>query len=177
MLGADGLPGFSGASFAAGLRFVHTHGSGSTDGHVSGVTACRLPRTAEGTIICRDPRPVVAEGTARRYPCSLALVSGCVGGAGEAAPAGIEGGSACGRHTLQLPTGKQASKVEVRFEGRSLTVDAAGRFTDDFAAEHTHHIYKLSCGWIRRSPWWCSRRGRYHGSRSVGVCELVEPDA
>jgi hypothetical protein len=48
-----------------------------------------------------------------------------------------------GVRTFTLPPGVSGAQVEVVDEGRTLTV-TNGTFTDTFAAEHTHHIYRIS---------------------------------
>ncbi|MFI6455613.1 hypothetical protein ACIBF6_29105 [Streptosporangium amethystogenes] len=54
------------------------------------------------------------------------------------------GKTAPGRRTFTLPRGIRATRAEVLFENRTLRVDAKGRFTDSFAAEHSHHIYRIT---------------------------------
>ncbi|MGC5009314.1 hypothetical protein ACLQ2R_00980 [Streptosporangium sp. DT93] len=49
-----------------------------------------------------------------------------------------------GRRTFTLPRGVRASRAEVLFENRSVPIDRRGRFTDSFAAEHSHHIYRIT---------------------------------
>ena len=49
-----------------------------------------------------------------------------------------------GRRTFTLPRGLRATRAEVLFEDRTVPVDAQGRFTDSFAAEHSHHIYRIT---------------------------------
>ncbi|WP_433371596.1 hypothetical protein [Streptosporangium sp. CA-115845] len=53
------------------------------------------------------------------------------------------GKAAPGRRTFTLPRGVRATRAEVLFENRTLRVDGKGRFTDSFAAEHSHHIYRI----------------------------------
>jgi|GEM_PF-2349093 len=57
--------------------------------------------------------------------------------------AGIGLGHSTGAKTFSLPTGLTASTVEVVGEGRTLPI-SGGKFTDTFAAEYTHHIYKIT---------------------------------
>jgi len=54
-------------------------------------------------------------------------------------------GSAPGPHTLILPDGLKAAKAEVLFENRSVPIEG-GKIVDDFAAEYSYHIYKLTPG-------------------------------
>jgi hypothetical protein len=58
----------------------------------------------------------------------------------------VSRGSAVGEHTLTLPPGLSADRVEVLFEDRTLPVDRDGRFSDSFGAEHIYHIYKITSG-------------------------------
>ncbi|MFI6816921.1 hypothetical protein ACIBG7_31280 [Nonomuraea sp. NPDC050328] len=59
-------------------------------------------------------------------------------------------GGNMGAHSMTVPVGlSQAGEVEVLFEGRRLPVDAEGRFTDTFAAEHSYHIYRIPLGEAR----------------------------
>jgi hypothetical protein len=46
-------------------------------------------------------------------------------------------------YTFALPPGLKGSTVQVLNEGRSLPINA-GSFTDTFAAEYAHHIYKIT---------------------------------
>ena len=55
----------------------------------------------------------------------------------------VDGDSPPGRRTFQLPAGVGGRSVEVLFEGRTLPVDASGRYSDNFAAEYSYHIYKV----------------------------------
>ncbi|MDN5746044.1 MAG: hypothetical protein L0H31_13090, partial [Nocardioidaceae bacterium] len=50
-----------------------------------------------------------------------------------------------GVKTFSLPQGVNGSTVTVVGEERTLEV-TDGEFTDTFAAEHTHHIYRLAIG-------------------------------
>ncbi|MFI6506291.1 hypothetical protein ACIBCT_01680 [Streptosporangium sp. NPDC050855] len=52
--------------------------------------------------------------------------------------------TAPGRRTFTLPRGMRASRAEVLFENRSVRIDRKGRFTDSFAAEHSHHVYRIT---------------------------------
>jgi hypothetical protein len=47
-----------------------------------------------------------------------------------------------GQRTFTLPPTIKATSVEVVGENRTLPVTAAGTFTDTFAHEYTHHIYR-----------------------------------
>lgn len=49
-----------------------------------------------------------------------------------------------GSKTFTLPTGVNGTTVEVVGEGRTLTVNGSRQFTDVFANEYTHHVYKIS---------------------------------
>jgi len=51
-----------------------------------------------------------------------------------------DGGS--GSRSLALPPGVRGKTVEVVGENRTLPV-ADGKFTDTFANEDTHHVYRL----------------------------------
>lgn len=59
------------------------------------------------------------------------------------ASVGVNGDS--GSRTFTLPSGVSGNTVEVVGEGRSLPV-SGGKFTDGFAAEYSHHVYKLNVG-------------------------------
>jgi hypothetical protein len=48
-----------------------------------------------------------------------------------------------GNKTFTLPTGISGTTVEVVDENRTITV-SGGKFTDNFASEYTHHIYKIA---------------------------------
>ncbi len=48
-----------------------------------------------------------------------------------------------GSKTFSLPPGVTGSSVTVMGEGRTLDV-VNGRFTDSFAAEYTHHVYRIA---------------------------------
>jgi hypothetical protein len=56
----------------------------------------------------------------------------------------VDGASAPGSRTFQLPAGVKGSSVEVLNEGRSLPVDGSGGFVDTFAHEYSYHVYKVS---------------------------------
>lgn len=47
-----------------------------------------------------------------------------------------------GSYTFTLPSGMNATSVEVMFENRTLPV-SGGKFQDSFAAEYSYHIYKI----------------------------------
>ena len=47
-----------------------------------------------------------------------------------------------GERTFALPTGLRGNSVEVVGEGRTLAV-SNGAFTDTFATEATHHVYRI----------------------------------
>jgi hypothetical protein len=47
-----------------------------------------------------------------------------------------------GTRTFTLPAGVSGPRVEVVDENRTLTA-TNGTFTDTFAAEHQHHIYRV----------------------------------
>ncbi|TAH33659.1 hypothetical protein EYC59_04595 [Candidatus Saccharibacteria bacterium] len=49
-----------------------------------------------------------------------------------------------GSKTFTLPTGVNGTSVEVVGEGRTLTVNGSRQFTDSFAAEYSHHVYKIA---------------------------------
>jgi hypothetical protein len=54
------------------------------------------------------------------------------------------GNGSGGSRTFTLPPAlASATTVTVFEEGRTLTV-TGGQFTDSFAAEHEHHIYRIS---------------------------------
>jgi hypothetical protein len=57
--------------------------------------------------------------------------------------AGIGLNGAPGSKTLTLPAGITGNQVEVVGEGRTIQV-TEGKFTDSFANEYTHHIYKIT---------------------------------
>ena len=48
-----------------------------------------------------------------------------------------------GSKTFTLPAGVTGSQVEVLNENRTIQVQG-GKFTDSFANEYTHHVYKIS---------------------------------
>jgi hypothetical protein len=50
---------------------------------------------------------------------------------------------ATGTKTFVVPVGITGTSVEVVGEGRNLSV-TGGQFTDSFAYEYTHHIYKIA---------------------------------
>lgn len=54
------------------------------------------------------------------------------------------GKAAPGRRTFTLPRGVRAARAEVLFENRTVRVDGKGRFADFFAAEYSHHIYRIT---------------------------------
>lgn len=60
-----------------------------------------------------------------------------------AMPVGIKGGSAIGVQALKLPNGLNATNAEVLFENRNVAIQD-GIITDDFAADYTYHIYKIT---------------------------------
>ena len=59
----------------------------------------------------------------------------------EAATSGTV--DATGSKTFTLPTGVTGTTVEVVGESRNITV-SGGQFTDTFANEYTHHVYKIA---------------------------------
>lgn len=60
-----------------------------------------------------------------------------------AMPAGIKGGSTTGTQALKLPNGLTATNAEVLFENRNVAI-VDDMITDDFAADYTYHIYKIT---------------------------------
>jgi hypothetical protein len=56
--------------------------------------------------------------------------------------AGVGLGHTSGAKTFTLPAGVSATSVEVVGEGRTLLI-VDGKFTDSFAAEYSHHVYKI----------------------------------
>lgn len=58
----------------------------------------------------------------------------------------IDGSSKPGSRTFQLPAGVNGKSVEVLNENRTIPVNSSGSFTDNFAAEYSYHIYKVSLG-------------------------------
>jgi hypothetical protein len=58
--------------------------------------------------------------------------------------AGVGLGQSAGEKTFTLPAGVSGS-VEVVGEARTLPI-AGGKFTDTFAAEYSHHVYKITVG-------------------------------
>lgn len=57
--------------------------------------------------------------------------------------AGLGMGHATGSKTFTLPEGVRGNSVEVVGENRTIAV-SNNRFTDNFAQEYTHHVYKIS---------------------------------
>ncbi len=57
--------------------------------------------------------------------------------------AGLGMGHTTGSKTFSLPTGVTGTSVEVVGESRTITV-TAGQFTDSFANEYSHHVYKIA---------------------------------
>ncbi|WP_258142293.1 hypothetical protein, partial [Arthrobacter sp. MYb51] len=57
--------------------------------------------------------------------------------------AGIGLNGATGSKTFTLPAGITGTQVEVVGEGRTLQL-SGGKFTDSFANEYTHHVYKIT---------------------------------
>jgi len=57
--------------------------------------------------------------------------------------AGIGMGDALGSKTFTVPTGVAGTTVEVVGESRNISV-VGGSFSDAFANEYTHHVYKIS---------------------------------
>lgn len=57
--------------------------------------------------------------------------------------AGIGLGETPGRKTFTVPPGVAGTSVTVVGEGREIAV-VNGTFTDDFAAEYTHHVYRIA---------------------------------
>jgi hypothetical protein len=55
----------------------------------------------------------------------------------------IDGSAGPGTRRFTLPPGVKAANVEVLGEGRTLSVDTHGRFTDSFAKEFSYHIYRV----------------------------------
>jgi hypothetical protein len=55
----------------------------------------------------------------------------------------VDGNSRPGGRTFQLPPGVSGRSVEVVNEGRTLSANAQGQFTDSFAAEYSYHIYRI----------------------------------
>jgi hypothetical protein len=58
--------------------------------------------------------------------------------------AGIGMNQSPGNKTFTLPDGVNGTTVEVVGEGRTLNVNGSRQFTDNFAAEYSHHVYKIS---------------------------------
>jgi hypothetical protein len=58
--------------------------------------------------------------------------------------AGIGLNESPGNKTFTLPDGVNGTSVEVVGEGRNLTVNGSRQFTDNFAAEYSHHVYKIA---------------------------------
>lgn len=57
--------------------------------------------------------------------------------------AGIGIGHSTGVKTFSVPAGVQGTSVEVVGENRTLTI-SGGNFSDTFAFEYTHHVYKIA---------------------------------
>lgn len=57
--------------------------------------------------------------------------------------AGLGMGHSTGAKTFTLPVGVAGTSVEVVGESRNISV-ASGQFSDSFAAEYSHHVYKIS---------------------------------
>ena len=57
--------------------------------------------------------------------------------------AGIGLKDTTGSKTFTLPSGVNGSTVEVVGEGRSVTL-SNGTFTDAFATEYAHHVYRIA---------------------------------
>lgn len=55
----------------------------------------------------------------------------------------IDGNSGPGNRTFTLPSGLAASSIEVIEENRTIPI-TNGTFTDNFAAEYSYHIYKIT---------------------------------
>lgn len=55
----------------------------------------------------------------------------------------VDGSTAPGERTFQLPESVEGRTVEVLEEDRTLTVDAAGRFVDTFDEEYSYHVYRV----------------------------------
>jgi hypothetical protein len=58
----------------------------------------------------------------------------------------VDGASSPGQRTLTLPPGVTGTSVEVMFEDRTIQVGSDGKFTDQFPAEYSYHIYKVALG-------------------------------
>ncbi|NYH92117.1 DUF4082 domain-containing protein [Actinopolymorpha rutila] len=56
----------------------------------------------------------------------------------------IDGSSSPGSRTFQLPAEVSGRTVTVLNENRTLTASSSGRFTDNFPAETTYHIYRIA---------------------------------
>lgn len=56
----------------------------------------------------------------------------------------VDGSSKPGSRSFQLPKDIKASTIEVVDEDRSISVDADGKFIDNFPNEYSYHIYKIS---------------------------------
>jgi hypothetical protein len=63
---------------------------------------------------------------------------------GKAACKNIGANHTTGSKTFTLPAGVNGTTVEVVGEGRFLTVNGSRQFTDNFAAEYSNHVYKVS---------------------------------
>ncbi|MEO7905158.1 MAG: hypothetical protein ABIR91_05200 [Candidatus Saccharimonadales bacterium] len=57
--------------------------------------------------------------------------------------AGLGMGHATGSKTFTVPTGVSGASVEVVGESRTIPV-MGGQFSDAFAFEYTHHVYKIA---------------------------------
>jgi hypothetical protein len=58
----------------------------------------------------------------------------------------VDGASSPGERTLKLPPGVSGTSVEVMFEDRAIQAGSDGKFTDQFPAEYSYHIYKVALG-------------------------------
>jgi hypothetical protein len=55
----------------------------------------------------------------------------------------VDGNSGPGQRTFRLPAGIRGRSVEVLFEDRTLPVDESARYSDNFEAEYSYHIYRV----------------------------------
>jgi hypothetical protein len=55
----------------------------------------------------------------------------------------VDGSSAPGDRTFQLPPDLKAASVQVMFEDRTLPVTASGTFSDNFPNEFSYHVYRI----------------------------------
>ncbi|TFD91460.1 hypothetical protein [Cryobacterium serini] len=55
----------------------------------------------------------------------------------------IDGSSVPGDRTFMLPSSVHGSSAAVLGEGRTLTIDSAGRFRDTFSEEYSYHVYRV----------------------------------